>query len=47
MNRVIDGFDTLDFIEKVPIDKGNRPLKEIRLVNVIIHSNPIADSGAM
>ena len=42
---MIDGFDTLDCIEKVSVDKGNRPEKEIRLVNVIIHSNPIADNS--
>ena len=41
--RVIDGFDTLDLLEKVEVNKKHRPLQEIRLKNVTIHANPLAD----
>lgn len=43
--KVIDGADsTLDAIEKVPVNAKNRPLEEIRLKNVTIHANPIAEA---
>ncbi|KAF8181328.1 cyclophilin-like domain-containing protein [Pholiota molesta] len=43
--KVIDGADsTLDSIERVPVNNKNRPLNEIKLTGVTIHSNPIADS---
>ncbi|EKX72900.1 peptidyl-prolyl cis-trans isomerase protein, putative [Theileria equi strain WA] len=41
--RVISGMDTLDALEKEPVGKKNRPLRDIILKNVIIHANPIAD----
>ena len=28
--RVIDGFDALDAIEKIPVDAKHRPLKETK-----------------
>lgn len=44
--RVIDGWETLDDLEKVPVhEKNYRPLTEIRLRRVTIHANPIADNG--
>ncbi|KAI0267726.1 peptidyl-prolyl cis-trans isomerase-like 3 [Gloeopeniophorella convolvens] len=43
--KVIDGADsTLDAIERVPVNNKNRPLTEVRLTHVTIHSNPIADA---
>ncbi|ORX38059.1 cyclophilin-like domain-containing protein [Kockovaella imperatae] len=43
--RVIDGADsTLDMMEKVPVNEKNRPLEEIKLTNVTIHANPIAQA---
>ncbi|KAF8150072.1 cyclophilin-like domain-containing protein [Crassisporium funariophilum] len=43
--KVIDGADsTLDAIERVPVNNKNRPLNEIKVINVTIHSNPIADA---
>lgn len=42
--RLIDGLDTLDLIEKEPVGKKNRPLREIKINKVIIHANPIADA---
>ena len=40
--QVIDGFPTLDAIEKIPVGKKNRPLSDIRIEQVIIHANPLA-----
>jgi peptidyl-prolyl cis-trans isomerase-like 3 len=35
MGSVIDGVDsTLDMIEKSPVNEKNRPIKEIKLINV-------------
>ncbi|KAF5359153.1 hypothetical protein D9756_003519 [Leucocoprinus leucothites] len=43
--KVIDGVDsTLDAMERVPVNNKNRPLSEIKLINVTIHANPIADA---
>jgi peptidyl-prolyl cis-trans isomerase-like 3 len=43
--KVIDGADsTLDSMERVPVNNKNRPLNEIKLTHVTIHSNPIADA---
>eukprot|EP01095_Lingulamoeba_sp_RSL-Kostka_P011581 TRINITY_DN4444_c0_g1_i1.p1 TRINITY_DN4444_c0_g1~~TRINITY_DN4444_c0_g1_i1.p1 ORF type:complete len:164 (+),score=40.76 TRINITY_DN4444_c0_g1_i1:34-525(+) len=40
--KVIDGFETLDAIESVPVDPSNKPLNDIKLKNITIHANPIA-----
>jgi peptidyl-prolyl cis-trans isomerase-like 3 len=40
--QVIDGFDTLEAIEKIPVGKKNRPLIDVILERVIIHANPLA-----
>ena len=45
MCRVIDGWDTLDLLEKIEVNHKNRPLKEVRLKNVTIHANPLADDN--
>jgi len=43
--KVIDGLDsTLDAMERVPVNNKNRPLSEIKLTHVTIHSNPVADA---
>ncbi|ORZ17894.1 cyclophilin-like domain-containing protein [Absidia repens] len=45
--KVIDGADTtLDAIEKVPVDEKHRPIQELRIKNVTIHANPIADKAS-
>lgn len=42
--RVIDGMDTLDAMEKVPVKgKKKRPVTDIILKSVTIHANPLAD----
>lgn len=40
--QVIDGFDVLDALEKVPVGKKHRPLTDIVIEKVIIHANPLA-----
>ena len=41
--RVIDGWETLDDLEKIPVhEKNYRPLTEIRLRRITIHANPLA-----
>ncbi|CAI9718167.1 peptidyl-prolyl cis-trans isomerase-like 3 [Octopus vulgaris] len=41
--RVIDGFETLDEMEKVPVNEKNfRPLNDLKIINVTIHANPLA-----
>lgn len=41
--RVIDGFDALDELEKLPVNAKNyRPLVEKRLNSVTVHANPLA-----
>jgi len=44
--KVIDGVDTtLDAIEREPVDRKNRPIKEVTLEKITIHANPIADAS--
>lgn len=43
VGKVIDGFEILDLMEKVPVDAKHRPLKDIVIESVTIHANPIAD----
>ena len=41
--HVIDGQDTLDRMEKVPVEApGDRPKVEIKLKGVTVHANPLA-----
>ena len=43
VGQVIDGFEVLDAMEKVPVaGKKARPVSEIKLERVIIHANPLA-----
>jgi Peptidyl-prolyl cis-trans isomerase (rotamase) - cyclophilin family len=41
--RVIDGWETLDLMEREPVDGKDRPLNEIKIYNVTFHANPIAE----
>mmetsp|Transcript_3513 Transcript_3513/g.10225 ORF Transcript_3513/g.10225 Transcript_3513/m.10225 type:complete len:180 (-) Transcript_3513:167-706(-) len=45
IGRVIDGFEALDAMERVPTtgEKKYRPLSEITIRSVTIHANPLAD----
>lgn len=43
-SRVIDGGETLDDLEKIPVnEKTYKPLRDVRIQNIKIHANPIAD----
>ncbi|KMS94150.1 hypothetical protein BVRB_024300, partial [Beta vulgaris subsp. vulgaris] len=44
--HVIDGFDTLDAIERCRCGPKNRPVNDIVIKSVTIHANPIADMEA-
>ena len=41
--KVIDGLEALDELEKLSVDDKFRPKNPVRLRNVTIHANPIAD----
>jgi len=41
--KVIDGFDALDTLEKLPVNAKYRPLEETKLLSVTIHANPLAE----
>ncbi|KAB8342728.1 hypothetical protein FH972_022328 [Carpinus fangiana] len=42
--KVIEGVDsTLDSMEDVPVDKKSRPTEPIKIENITIHANPVAD----
>ena len=44
--KVIDGTDTLDELEKLPVEERTyRPLNDISIQSVTIHANPIADAA--
>ncbi|XP_025207150.1 peptidyl-prolyl cis-trans isomerase-like 3 [Melanaphis sacchari] len=41
--RVIDGFETLDELEKLPVNSKNfKPLTDVKIQYVSIHANPLA-----
>lgn len=42
-HRVIDGFEALDDLEKMPVNpKTFKPLSEARITSITIHANPLA-----
>lgn len=41
--RVLEGWDTLDAMEAVEVDRKNRPQAPIRIERIQIHANPLAD----
>ena len=43
VGKVIDGMETLDAMEKVPVNAKHRPVKDIQISSVTIHANPLAD----
>ncbi|XP_065565613.1 peptidyl-prolyl cis-trans isomerase-like 3 [Artemia franciscana] len=41
--RIIDGFEVLDELEKLPVNPKNfRPTTEVKIQSVTVHANPIA-----
>lgn len=44
--RVIDGFEVLDDLEKVPVqEQSYRPLHDVTVKSVTVHANPFADGS--
>jgi peptidyl-prolyl cis-trans isomerase-like 3 len=43
--RVIDGWESLDLLERQPVDSHDKPLNEVKLYRCKIHANPIADQA--
>ena len=41
--QLVDGFETLDLLEKSPVDKNNRPLNQLTINDVEINANPLAE----
>lgn len=41
--KVIEGWETIDLMEREPVDGMDRPLNEIKIYKVKIHANPIAN----
>ena len=40
--KVLEGWETLDDIEKMPVDKKSRPQERVEIKSVTIHANPLA-----
>lgn len=47
IGQVIDGFDVLDKLEKVPTGAGDKPLQDIKIHEVTFHANPLASWVSM
>ena len=41
--HLVDGFQTLDLLEKDPVDKQHKPLNHLMISATEIHANPVAD----
>lgn len=39
---VIDHFDTLDRLEKLPVDSSDRPKQDVKINSITVHANPLA-----
>ena len=41
--KVIDGWDALAAIEKVPCNEKHRPTTDVVVLGITMHANPLAD----
>ena len=41
--KTIDGWDTLDAMERQPVNEAHRPLAECAVQSITIHANPLAE----
>ncbi|EME40898.1 hypothetical protein DOTSEDRAFT_74451 [Dothistroma septosporum NZE10] len=41
--RVLEGWDVLDKMEEIKVDKKNRPQETIKIQSAQMHANPLAD----
>ena len=44
--RVTNGLDVLEKIENEPVNEDDKPLNEIKILDVTVTNNPIADLEA-
>ena len=42
--KVIHGTETIDAMERVPVDAKYKPAQPIRVKSVTVHANPLADA---
>ncbi|KAI9099425.1 cyclophilin-like domain-containing protein [Phlyctochytrium arcticum] len=42
--KVIDGWETLDALERMSVDEKSRPIQDVRIKSITIHANPIAEA---
>jgi peptidyl-prolyl cis-trans isomerase-like 3 len=42
---VIDGFDTLDAMERTPVGAKHRPVAPMSITGVTVHANPFAEAA--
>ncbi|OAL50339.1 peptidyl-prolyl cis-trans isomeras-like protein-like 3 [Pyrenochaeta sp. DS3sAY3a] len=40
--KVLEGWEVLDDIESIPVDKKSRPQERVEITNITIHANPLA-----
>jgi peptidyl-prolyl cis-trans isomerase-like 3 len=40
--KIIDGFDTIDKLEKVKVDSKGRATEKVIIESVTVHANPMA-----
>jgi Peptidyl-prolyl cis-trans isomerase (rotamase) - cyclophilin family len=40
--KVIDGLETLDNLEKLPVNPNHKPIVDTKLNSITIHANPMA-----
>ncbi len=40
--KVLEGWEVLDDLEKIPVDKKHRPQERVEITKVTIHANPLA-----
>ena len=41
--HLVDGFETLDALEKLPVGAKHRPVSEVTIERVTVHANPFAE----
>jgi peptidyl-prolyl cis-trans isomerase-like 3 len=41
--RVLEGWDVLDRMEGVEVDRKGRPVERVAIEKVVVHANPLAD----
>jgi len=40
--KVLEGWQVLDQLEELPVDKKSRPQERVEITKVTIHANPLA-----